>query len=165
MKITIQNILAIDSELEVHYREILKKYDLDKMDSLVMDYEKELSASKGQLGNDRIKYFVSMFAYYAYVLNATLSRHGIRSDVAELYLESQSAIAYLKEPEPDRKYTREERQSMAKIDTTNEAKASILYSRVTQAIETRIKAFNKLIETLNMLGTMNMSEARLGGRQ
>lgn len=165
MQTTLQAVLEIDSELENYYKSLLEHYNLDKMDGIVMEFEKETRDTKGQLPNERIRYYSSMFSYYAYALNATLSRQGLRSDVAELFLDQQSARAYITTDPQDGKLTREDKQARAKISTENESKVNILYARVTQAIETRIKAFNKLIETLNMLGAMNMSEAKLGARQ
>ena len=61
--------------------------------------------------------------------------------------------------------TREDKSALVKVQTEDEEKVKILYTRVTQAVETRIKALYKFLDTLNMLGAMNMSEAKLGGRQ
>lgn len=165
MQTTLQAVLEIDAELEKYYRELLTKFNLDKMDATVMEFESIIGKQSGQITNEQIRYFISMFSYYSYALNATLSRHGLRSDVAEFYLEHQSAKSYTSHDDPAKKMTREDKQAVAKLETEQESKVNILYSRVTQAVETRIKALNKLIETLNMLGAMNMSEAKLGGKQ
>jgi hypothetical protein len=165
MKSTLTTVLEVDKELEQYYRELLSTYKLNKMDETVMEFEGEIKASDGQLSNERIKYYISMFAYYAYALNASLSRHTLRSDVANFYFEHANAQAYVSQKDAEKKLTREDKSALSKLQTENEAKINVLYGRVTQAVETRIRAFNKLIETLNMLGAMNMSEAKLGGRQ
>lgn len=164
METTLKEVLVIDSELEHYYRELLQQYKLDKMDSIVMEFENDTRATNGQLTNERIRYYISMFSYYAYALNATLSRQSLRSDVAQLFLEHQSAKSYVATEDPSVKMTREDKQARAKLQTETEAKVNVLYARVTQAVESRIKGFNKLIETLNMLGAMNMSEAKLGAK-
>ena len=165
MQTTLQAVLEIDGELEKYYKELLTKFNLDKMDATVVEFENIVSKSQGQITNEHVRYYISMFSYYTYALNATLSRHGLRSDVAEFYLEHCNAKSYTSHDDATKKLTREDKQAIAKLETEQEAKVNILYSRVTQAVETRIKALNKLIETLNMLGAMNMSEAKLGGRQ
>lgn len=165
MQTTLQAVLEIDVKLEKVYKDLLTQAKLDKMDATVIEFESEIKTTSGQLTNDRIKYYIGMFSYYAYALNASLSRHGLRSDVAEFYFEHRTATSYVSHDDQAKKLTREDKQAIAKLDTEQEAQVNILYTRVTQAIETRIKALNKLIETLNMLGAMNMSEAKLGGRQ
>ena len=128
------------------------------------EFEKKIRDSEGQLPNESIRYYSGMFAYYAYALNATLSRQGLRSDIARIYKDNQYATAFVTEQPDAKKMTREDKQAASTLATQEAEQAEILFARVTQAIESRIKAFNKLLETLNMLGAMNMSEAKLGAK-
>lgn len=164
MKTTINAILDMDVEVHAHYTELLKSYKLDKMDAVVMEFEHLVRETEGQLPNERIRYYSGMFAYYAYALNATLSRQGLRSDIARIYKDAQYAKSFVAEPQDQKKLTREDKQALSTLATEEAEKAEMLFARVTQAIESRIKAFNKLLETLNMLGAMNMSEAKLGAK-
>lgn len=167
MKTVLSQVMEISSELETYYRELLKSFSLDKMDSTVMEFEKEIQETKGQLSNERIRYYSGMFSYYAYALSATLSRQSLRSDVAELYFSHVTAKHYVTQEEISvtKKLTREDKSALTKLQSEDEEKVKILYVRVTQAIETRINAFYKLLNTLSNLGAMNMSEAKLGGKQ
>ena len=163
----LNQVITMSGELEIHYRELLKSFNLDKMDTVVMEYEKDIKGSNGQLSNERIRYYFGMFSYYAYALSATLSKQSLRSDIAELYFSHTAAEHYINHEEVamSKKLTREDKSALTKLQSTDEEKVKILYTRVTQAVELRIKAFYKLLDTLNTLGAMNMSEAKLGGRQ
>lgn len=167
MKTVLSQVMEISSELESYYRELLKSFNLDKMDAVVMEFEKEIQGTKGQLSNERIRYYSGMFSYYAYALSATLSRQSLRSDVAELYFSHVTAKHYVTQEEisTTKKLTREDKSALTKLQSEDEEKVKILYVRATQAIETRINAFYKLLNTLSNLGAMNMSEAKLGGKQ
>lgn len=165
MRTVLSEVMTISDELESHYRELLISFKLDKMDETVMEFEREVRDTKGQISNDRIRYYSGMFSYYAYALNATLSKQSLRSDVAEFYLSHESAKRYITQEDSTKKLTREDKSALVKVQTEDEEKVKILYTRVTQAVETRIKALYKFLDTLNMLGAMNMSEAKLGGRQ
>lgn len=160
-------VLVEEKELVEHYNRILKEYKLREMDELVLEYEKEIKASEGQMSNERIRHYLGMFAFYAYVLNANISRHSLRSDVSKLMEEQKESGAYINSTHDgqEKKMTREERQAFARLGSVDEAKVAILFTSVTKAVEGRIWAFNKLIETLNILSAMNMSEAKLGGKQ
>lgn len=161
-----QALMEQDKELASRYRELLKTHGILPMDNLVMEYEEEIKSSQGQLSNERIRHYLGMFSYYSYILNATISRHNLRSDIAELMEEEKNAKAFIETPTaPDAKATRDARQAYARLESVDEAKVAVLFKAVTKAIEGRIWAFNKLIETLNTLSAMNMSEAKLGGRQ
>jgi hypothetical protein len=164
MQTTIDEVLALDKEVYTYYAELLKSYNLDKMDEVVRAYEVAIRDSDGQLTNESIRYFLGMFSYYAYVLGATLSRQALRSDIAMFYKEHHEAQAFINPKDMERKLIREDKQALATLANADATKVSILFNAVKQAVETRIKSFNKLIEALNMFGAMNMSEAKLGGR-
>ena len=50
----LNQVITMSGELEIHYRELLKSFNLDKMDTVVMEYEKDIKGSNGQLSNERI---------------------------------------------------------------------------------------------------------------
>jgi len=165
MSEAVKNTLEEERELLELYNEIIKKFNVDEIDKLVLAYQEEVKASKGQLTNDRIRHYMGMFSFYSYALNANLGKQALRSNIAELLEEEKSSRAYLNMGgADDRKYTREERQARAKLESLDEAKTKILFESIKRGVESRVWSLNRLIDTLGTLSAINMSEAKLGGK-
>lgn len=166
----LDSVLLLDEELGKIYETILKEHKLNEIDLTVRAYEKEIKDTNGSLTNERIRYYLGMFSYYSYMLNASISRHSMKSNIAELLEEVASSKVYMgtsvyrKQDMSEKKFTREERQASARLGSEEEAKATVLLNGVTKAVEGRIWALNRLLDTLNTLSAMNMSEAKLGGK-
>lgn len=158
-------IFTLEEELYPHYREALIGLDIADMDDCVEEYFETVKKESGQLTNEQIRYYMGMFSYYAYRLNAVLSKQGLKSDIANMYHELKSARIYMDIPDNDgKKHTREEKSAISKLQTTDEVVIAMIFTKVTDAIERRIKAFSTLLNTLGTLSAMNMSEAKLGGK-
>lgn len=161
------DVSALSDELQEYYYSILKKHKLDEADKVVSSYREEVKANDGQLSNDRIRYYLGMFSYYFYELNAKLGGHAMRRDIAELLQDSTASMEYLM---PTLTVgdavvkTREDKLAASKMNTIEESKVKILYKVVSVAVEARIKAFGKLMDSLTTMSAMNMSEAKLGGK-
>lgn len=171
MKRTVDEILVdvdgLSDELRGYYESILKKHKLDEADKVVFAYRNEIQANDGQLSNERIRYYLGMFAYYFYELNAKLGGHAMRRDVAELIHETNASSEFLNPTlsiDSVVVKTREDKLAASKLNTLDENKVKILYKVVSVAVEARIKAFGKLMDSLNTMSAMNMSEAKLGGK-
>lgn len=169
MKEVLNTVAELTEELAGYYAQFLEQMQVDTIDEFAGEYYDAITKNSGQLSNENIRYFSSMFAFHSYRLNAMLSKASLRSDIAKLYYEKNEAeyvqTAMTNAQEGGHKMTREDKLSGAKVGTIDEAKVALVFERVTQAIETRIKGLDRLIRTLDNLGAMNMSEAKLGGNR
>lgn len=169
MKEVLDTVAGLNDELSGYYATFLEQMQVDAVDAFTGEYYEAIQNNHGQLSNEQIRYFSSMFSFQSYRLNAMLSKASLRSDIATLFYEKNEAeyvqTAMANAQAGGQKMTREDKLSGAKVGTIDEAKVAIIFERVTQAVETRIKGLDRLIRTLDTLGAMNMSEAKLGGNR
>lgn len=156
-----------EEEIIILYNQLLEQRNVNVADKITREYQQAISqAVDGRLDNDQVRYFLINFGHALYVLGTSLARQGLASDLTNIHLSGVHAVAYLGAVgDGTRKLTREDKQAEATLATAQEELVNVLYTRVTQAVEQRIRSINTIMRTLETIATMNMSEARLGRTQ
>lgn len=149
------------------YLELLKSRHILQADAVFEDYQKTvMESTDGRLTNDQISYYLINFGKALYLLQTAYARQGLASDLAAIHFDNSHAVAYTGAVNDEgKKLTREDKNAQATLTTVNEKLVDILYNRVTQAIDNRLRAVNVIMRTLETSATLNMSDAKLGRNQ
>lgn len=154
-------------EIEVLYENMLEKIGVRKADVMLAQYQEEVEAlGRDRLSNEQISYYLVNFGHVTYILRAGMARQGLASDLVTIHKDLVYSKAFTEaQPEGAKKLTREDKQAIAQIEIEAEAIIDSLYTRVTQAMDQRIRSLELITRTLENLAWMNRSEERLGRTQ
>lgn len=166
IKETLSEVEGNTEEIEKHFEELLNKYT-GNSDKLIIEYGEDVkNAVDGRLTNDQISYYMNNFGHLSYILGASLARQGLSSDLVSIHHNVAEATAFTQAISEDgKKLTREDKQSIATLETEAEKIVGALYKRVTEAVDQRMWGVNRILKTLETLASMNMSDAKLGRNQ
>lgn len=165
MNTTRQELENKQEALKGALEEISNTMQLHSTDGLVSAYQAEVAQLvQESMSNDRVRYFMQNMSAEMYRLMALKSRQGLSRDIALTFHEFRVAEEIVQAtPEQGKKYTREDKAAIARINTQEEEDLASLFKAVDEAIDQRVRGLQRILRTLDSISMMNMSEAKLSG--
>lgn len=160
-----QHLEDKQSKLDLALDEICTQMRIQNTDNLVAMYQAEVAELvQESMSNDRVRYYMQNLSAEMYRLMALKSRQGMSRDVALAYHEFRVAEEIVQAvPEQGKKYTREDKAAIARINTQAEEELSALFKAVDETVDQRVRGIQRILRTLDSISMMNMSEAKLSG--